>query len=468
MHQQFALPQVYGSDNDTIDASTSTLPITIFGGQGSDTITAGVGGDIVFGDRGRVLYFDPTTVLPPIPLDGPDFALLLQLQSLAAAVFGNGGPGDRTDGTGRLVGLAVSVDPTIGATDQISVPLGNDIVFGGAGNDAIDLGAGTNLVFGDSGYASWALSADGSTSEIAAAASIAPDVGGNDTITTGAGSNVIVGGAGSDQISLGSGTNIVLGDSGAIVANPFAGPHFGGLPIVLATVETTAPGIGGNDTISTGSGDQIVLGGTGADTISTGSGTNIVFGDDGRLDWSSANGVPIILDAFSTSPSDGAADTITLGSGPNIVIGGQGGDTIGGGSDTNIVLGDSGEIVGLPGNPSPFGSLPITVGLVQTTAPGIGGNDTITIGTGCAIVMGGTGADTDHDRLEHELRLRRRRLHHLGRCDPQPGESRLGRREQRSDEHRPRRLDDAERRWQRHDHRRRGPRDRRRRPGRRH
>ena len=31
--------------------------------------------------------------------------------------------------------------------------------------------------------------------------------------------------------------------------------------------------------------------------------------------------------------------------------------------------------------------------MVETTDPGIGGNDTISIGTGNAIVFGGTGAD---------------------------------------------------------------------------
>ena len=40
-----------------------------------------------------------------------------------------------------------------------------------------------------------------------------------------------------------------------------------------------------------------------------------------------------------------------------------------------------------------FGTLPITVGLVQTTAPGIGGVDQITTGTGDAIVFGGTQGD---------------------------------------------------------------------------
>ena len=40
-----------------------------------------------------------------------------------------------------------------------------------------------------------------------------------------------------------------------------------------------------------------------------------------------------------------------------------------------------------------FGTLPITVGLVQTTAPGIGGVDHITTGTGGSIVFGGTAGD---------------------------------------------------------------------------
>src|SRR5256885_7483220 len=41
------------SDNDTVHAEASTLPLVIFGGQGNDEIHAGSGGDIVFGDRGR-------------------------------------------------------------------------------------------------------------------------------------------------------------------------------------------------------------------------------------------------------------------------------------------------------------------------------------------------------------------------------------------------------------------------------
>ena len=181
-------------------------------------------------------------------------------------------------------------------------------------------------------------------------------------------------------------------------------------------VETTAPGVGGNDNIQTGTGSAIVMGGTGADTISTvlgGAGgtnnTNFVFGDDGFITWvgselnagqpawAGANTDPRDIDLVaSTDTCDGGNDTITIGAGHAIVVGGQGDDTISGGSGTNVILGDAGAIYGISGNPAPFGSLPITVGMVQTTSPGaaFGGNDTIPIGTGSAIVMGGTGADT--------------------------------------------------------------------------
>ena len=48
------------SDNDTVDARGSSLPLIIFGGQGNDTIHGGSGNDVILGDRGRVLWFDPT------------------------------------------------------------------------------------------------------------------------------------------------------------------------------------------------------------------------------------------------------------------------------------------------------------------------------------------------------------------------------------------------------------------------
>jgi len=69
------------TDDDTVIGNNSTLPLVIFGGQGDDTITSGTADDIVFGDRGRVHYFDDEGEL--------------------VTILGNGGPGDITDGVVR-------------------------------------------------------------------------------------------------------------------------------------------------------------------------------------------------------------------------------------------------------------------------------------------------------------------------------------------------------------------------------
>src|SRR5207244_1320133 len=48
--------------DDTIDASASTLPLVIFGGEDNDLIKGGQGTDLIFGDRGLVDYRTNTNV----------------------------------------------------------------------------------------------------------------------------------------------------------------------------------------------------------------------------------------------------------------------------------------------------------------------------------------------------------------------------------------------------------------------
>src|SRR5262249_10791013 len=90
----------------------------------------------------------------------------------------------------------------------------------------------------------------------------------------------------------------------------------------------------------------------------------------------------------------GGNDTITIGSGRSIVVGGIGNDTITGGSGTSVILGDSGAIYAASDNVHPFGSLPITLRLVTTDTPTLGGDDTISTTDGSAVVLGGSGKDT--------------------------------------------------------------------------
>ena len=57
----FALNAEAGAD--TIDASASSLPLVLFGGDGADTLRGGSSRDIIVGDRGRVDYRDDMDTL---------------------------------------------------------------------------------------------------------------------------------------------------------------------------------------------------------------------------------------------------------------------------------------------------------------------------------------------------------------------------------------------------------------------
>jgi Ca2+-binding RTX toxin-like protein len=134
------------TDRDTVDATASTLPLVIFGGQGDDTIRGGQGSDLIFGDRGRVLYF-----ATGLPTSAVADAALAATEASAASVLGHGGHLDKTDGVVRPVGLAISVDRTIGGVDTIYGQGGDDVLIGGVSSDYLDGGTGLNRLDGGHG-----------------------------------------------------------------------------------------------------------------------------------------------------------------------------------------------------------------------------------------------------------------------------------------------------------------------------
>ena len=180
-------------------------------------------------------------------------------------------------------------------------------------------------------------------------------------------------------------------------------------------MSSTNDAIGGADTITLGTGDAIVIGGAGGDSITgdVGGGNNVILGDGGTITAADQNdhrygNLPITLGSIATTDDGiGGNDTISTGNGNDVVLGGTGADTIHIGSGTNLVLGDDGAIVwASDGNPA-------DIDLVTSTDPTDGGNDTITIGTGEAIVVGGAGADTITGGAGDERHPRRQRRHHL-------------------------------------------------------
>ena len=232
-----------------------------------------------------------------------------------------------------------------------------------------------------------------------------------------------------DTIVAGDGRNLVFGDAGDISAAADDTPRFGThLPITLGRVTSVATQVGGSDSITTGIGADIVIGGIDADTIVANfgetalrpDGNNIVVGDNGLIDWAARerggllagddNSAADIDRIWSLDPDVGGNDLITTGTGDDIVIAGEdgelivgieiagsgapevitttatNGDTVVAGNGHNIVFGDNGEISAAAANVPQFSSQPITLGLVTSTAPTQGGNDSITTGTGRDIV----------------------------------------------------------------------------------
>ncbi len=185
------------SDDDTVNAGASTLPLIIFGGQGDDEITGGQGSDILFGDRGRVLFLDGSSVV---------------------AAVGHAGPGDFTDGTIRPATLVFTEDAAVGGSDTIHGREGRDLIFGGAGADTLYgffsdnalADVQVDVLIGDDGIATFVAGVlvDVHTTD--------PAMGGGDTITAGIGANLIVGGAAGDIIHAGGDAafDVVLGDNG--------------------------------------------------------------------------------------------------------------------------------------------------------------------------------------------------------------------------------------------------------------
>jgi RTX calcium-binding nonapeptide repeat (4 copies) len=117
-------------DDDTVDASASTLPLVIFGGMGNDNIIGGQASDIILGDFGRVQYADPMT-------------------GQIIASLGAGGRGDFTSSQVVVPAWIYSRDRTLGGNDTIQGDAGQDVLIGGAANDMIDGGLDNDLIFGD-------------------------------------------------------------------------------------------------------------------------------------------------------------------------------------------------------------------------------------------------------------------------------------------------------------------------------
>jgi Ca2+-binding RTX toxin-like protein len=338
------------SGNDRIDASGASGAVVIYGGAGNDTligsryddqiaggsgndsISAGDGNDHVYGDSGFNLDLSKPLVLSTQPL------------------------------------LVVNVS-TAKALSSDALVVGNDTLSGGSGKD---------ILIGDHGTISQAATANRllTTGKVTGVTSVVKDTGGSnvftDTVTDG--ESWIFAGIGADTITGSKARQFVIADAGSVTADASGR---------VLTIQSSGT-VGGNDSVTLGSGAGVVIGGAGADSITTGSGTFQVIGDHGSLTY---DRLGKLTDAKTVVAATGSADVIRLGVGGSanvVVLGGEGADQISTGNGVGVIVGDHGAGKWKSG----------VLQSLASTNDTVGGNDTMYLGGGDKVVIGGVGADT--------------------------------------------------------------------------
>lgn len=177
--------------------------------------------------------------------------------------------------------------------DELDGDSGNDIIYGGRGSDEIDGGFGNDILNGGED---------------------------DDTITGGPDNDLVRGDRGSDDLSGGGGWDVIdyatdVGPRAVTVTLPDTGRDGWGDSDTLDGFSAIR-GKGTNDTL-TGYPDRstTIIGGGGDDTITGGSRSDVLIGDSGD---------------DTIRGGDGAADTVIGGSGNDTIFCGRGSDTISG------------------------------------------------------------------------------------------------------------------------------------------
>ena len=175
---------------NSIDAAGVNLPMTIYGGDGSDAITGGDGGNTIYGGTagGNVIYAGA----------GDD------------TIYGGGSAGG---GHNAIYGGAGSDTIYAGdGGDAITGGTGNDEIYGGTGNDTLTAGSGDNWIQAGSGDDTITGGPDQDWLIAGSGDDVIQGGSGNEVIEGGSGTDTLIGGGGLDNITGGSGTNFIYGN----------------------------------------------------------------------------------------------------------------------------------------------------------------------------------------------------------------------------------------------------------------
>ena len=402
-----------GSGNDEIFAGDGND--TIYGGPGNDSINGDAGEDYIEGNEGSDTIHGDSGLDVIYGHTGNDIIYGDEDRDL---IYGNSGNDELHGGTGNDDIYGSTGDDTIygdsgddliyggngsdriyGGENNDTIYGGNDsdIIFGGAHNDHIYGQDGDDILLGDDG--------DAQLQAFAIDSNVESDDG-NDYIYGEAGEDIIIGGGGNDTIvgddaedgtpNDNYGSDILIGDGGSVI-------YTGGM---VSNISTMDSGQGGTDNIEGNEGDDVGIGGNAGDNIYGHTGEDILLGDNGSISFVSGQ-----LQAINTTgQSSGGADYIEGNENNDIIIGGVNGssdtlygnngdeDVIAGGSGQDIIIGDIGYVDYDTGD----GDL-LSLDIITTTDPTVGGKDDINGGSGNDIIFGGTGDDTIHAGSGNDL-----------------------------------------------------------------
>ncbi len=288
-----------------------TVPMTIDGGTGNDTITTGAGNDVVNGDDGNDRIAGNSGDdqlngganddivsggLGTDSITGGEGADNLSGDNGGDTVAGDdgddqisGGPGlSRTELT-KLQGRWEKAGSKGTKPGDELMDLA-DTLSGGTGNDRITGHVGNDTIFGD-GFVS------GSFRDKACADSVGSGGPGLDTLDGQAGDDWIAGGPSADAVTGGEGDDTLCGNEGDDTLEGDEGPASDGTTggqdelrggdgndrVFGRGGRDYADGGPGQDLMATGTGSDVALGGTGSDAVNSGGDGDIVLGDGGTV-----------------------------------------------------------------------------------------------------------------------------------------------------------------------------------------